>query len=663
MSRAASAAKRGAKARSVRLSFVIALLLLVTGTAASVEAWRRNQQQEEETRAEFFRIRANELNNKVRREFELPIEALRVTTALFQSVPYVREDQFRNFVAPVLTRYPTLVSVEWAELVRDADRALFEAPDLNGLAIIHRLGESVPEPAPRSPIYLPIRFSEPPTRRMLGTDLLLDPSRLAHLETAAATAEPVLTPSYLADPSDENSRLFTAYLAAYPASSSATDLHSPSTGLRGVAIGTLAIRRAMDRALREFNLGGMSIALYDTSERGHSLLFVSSKAHALQMQSDLARSIPFAFGHRDWRVDIAPEALPRPSAWDSIDLIAGLAATLLLSLGSLGIGALVYLLREADDARKLGKYTLLEPIGRGGMGVVYRARHALLRRETAVKVLKPENETDREAVARFEREVHLTTRLTHPNTIAIYDYGRTRQGEFYYVMELVRGLSLETLVRTHGPQPAGRVIHLMRQVAGALWEAHDAGLVHRDVKPENVMVTCRGPVADFVKVLDFGLGKDSKAPDPHLTQADMVVGTPLYMSPEQLRRQPLDGRADIYSLGTVAYFLLTGTDVFTGGSSFDIGMKHLEQDPEPPSRRLGVRIAPSLEQIVMRCLEKNPASRYADAGELLEALDVARSFVGWTNAEALEWWREEHPEVLSMALAGDAFERSGSWRG
>jgi hypothetical protein len=426
-----------------------------------------------------------------------------------------------------------------------------------------------------------------------------------------------------------------------------------------MVVATVRLRDLTDQILQSFNLGGMTIAIYDATEDQRSLLYTSSPEHLSQVLSTSHVENVIDFGQRRWLVEIAPKPRPPRDWYESVDLLAGLATTMLVAFLALGIGVLIYLLREADEARRLGKYTLMGVIGRGGMGVVYRARHALLRRETAVKVLKPEN-NDREALARFEREVNLTSRLTHPNTVAIYDYGRTRAGEFYYVMELIHGLSLEAVVRLHGPQPPARVLHVMRQVAGSLWEAHLAGLVHRDVKPENIMLSCRGQIADFAKVLDFGLSMDNATSDPRITQGDVVVGTPLYMSPEQLRRQPLDGRADIYSLAAVGYFLLTGTDVFSGGSAFDIGMKHLEEFPESPSQRLGYPVPWPLEQLIMRCLSKDPDERFGDAGELLRALETLALADPWSPGEAMSWWETFHPEIV---FAGRPTETGAAqWR-
>jgi hypothetical protein len=302
-------------------------------------------------------------------------------------------------------------------------------------------------------------------------------------------------------------------------------------------------------------------------------------------------------------------------------------------------------------SHQLGQYTLEEKLGAGGMGTVYRARHALLRRPTAVKLLDPDKMSD-QAIARFEREVQLSSALTHPNTIAIYDYGRTPEGLFYYAMELLEGLNLEELVKRHGPLPEGRAVYLLRQACGALAEAHGKGLVHRDVKPANIFLTSRGGLHDFVKVLDFGLVKHVGGNEVALTSAGAVTGTPLYLSPEALRQpDTIDARADVYALGAVGYYLLTGTPVFTGSNVFEICIKHEEEAPQLPSARLGRPISPTLERLLLRCLAKDRNERPADARLLLAELELCPVVGHWTSSEAAAWWSAP-PGVPSAPPSG-----------
>lgn len=286
-------------------------------------------------------------------------------------------------------------------------------------------------------------------------------------------------------------------------------------------------------------------------------------------------------------------------------------------------------------ARQLGQYTLEEKLGAGGMGTVYLARHAFLRRATAVKFLDVDKGSPH-AIARFEREVQLTAQLTHPNTIAIYDFGRTPEGIFYYAMEYLDGINLEQLVRREGCIGEARLMHIMRQVCSSLAEAHSLGLIHRDIKPANIFLTKRGGLVDFVKVLDFGLVKaiQDREGDVRLDSDNGLAGTPLYMSPEAIRQpQFVDARADVYSLGAVAYFLLTGTPVFSGDGVHKICMAHVLSTPEPPSVRSGRTVTHELELLILRCLAKNPDERPRDAASLLHEIDRCRLHEGASQAQ------------------------------
>ena len=314
----------------------------------------------------------------------------------------------------------------------------------------------------------------------------------------------------------------------------------------------------------------------------------------------------------------------------------------------------IYGLQEkAIEARQLGQYTLEQKIGEGGMGEIFRARHAMLRRPTAIKVMTGDG--SEVALRRFEKEVQLTARLTHPNTISIYDYGRTPDGRFYYAMELLEGMTLEELVARAGPQPSGRVIHILLQVCGALREAHGVGLIHRDIKPANVYLCSRGAVHDVVKVLDFGLVREFRS-DGSVTGSnlDILVGTPLYLSPEAiLSPAQLDSRADIYALGALAYVLLTGAPPFAGRTLVELCGHHLHSVPEPPSSR-GVAVATDLEEVVLACLAKEPSARPQTALELAERLRRCRDRSSWGEAEAELWWtqqpRQPQSEPVRTAL-------------
>lgn len=326
------------------------------------------------------------------------------------------------------------------------------------------------------------------------------------------------------------------------------------------------------------------------------------------------------------------------------------ALLLLFSLGMLAFAVYASRLdlkarRAALDAKQLGQYVLEEKIGAGGMGVVYRARHHMLQRPTALKLLDVE-QTNERAIARFEREVQFTSQLTHPNTIMIYDYGRTPEGVFYYVMEFLEGINLEDLVIRFGALSEGRVIHILRQLCGSLSEAHQRGLIHRDVKPANVMLTRCGGMVDFVKLLDFGLVK------PHhevrqVTQDGAVTGTPMFMSPEAIQNGELDARSDLYAVGAVAYFLMTSTNVFLGENIVELCRKQVHEAPQPPSERLERPVDPELEKLILDCLAKSPADRPESAEAILERLDRCREAHTWTPSVARQWWSRYLDDTVS----------------
>jgi eukaryotic-like serine/threonine-protein kinase len=313
--------------------------------------------------------------------------------------------------------------------------------------------------------------------------------------------------------------------------------------------------------------------------------------------------------------------------------------------------------RQVRDAQRMGQYTLLEPLGHGGMGVVYRARHAMLRRPTAVKLLTVA-ETP-QTLDRFEREVQQMAMLAHPNIVTVYDYGRTETGGLYYAMELLDGADLERVIQVDGPQPAARVVHLLLQACRALAGAHAAGLVHRDIKPGNLFLCRDWGSADAVKVLDFGLVKETQTGGLAVTADGALLGTPLYMAPETwIRPRDVDVRSDLYALGAVAYFMLTGRPVFEGTNPFEVMTHHVQSPPAPPSAFARAPVPADLEAIVLRCLAKDPDERFASA-ELLRAHleDCALAGV-WTAADARAWWSEHEAALRRPRPAPDPLDRT-----
>jgi tRNA A-37 threonylcarbamoyl transferase component Bud32 len=317
------------------------------------------------------------------------------------------------------------------------------------------------------------------------------------------------------------------------------------------------------------------------------------------------------------------------------------------------ISRVIYGLRkQVAEASELGQYILEGKIGGGGMGEVWRARHRLLIRPAAIKLIRPQSLGEKDAellMRRFEREARATAALKSPHTVQLYDFGATEDGRLYYVMELLDGVDLETLVRQYGPQPAERVIRLIRQVCSSLRDAHSNGLVHRDIKPANVVVSRVGTTFDFVKVLDFGLVKlDTAQRDGgdalKLSTDGNTSGTPAYMAPEVVMGAPdTDHRVDLYALGCVAYWLLTGKLVFEGSSAMEVMFHHARTPPPRPSSRVELPIPPLLEELVLQCLEKEPARRPASAEVVSDRLNAIPLESPWTAERAEQWWAVHRP--------------------
>ncbi len=342
-----------------------------------------------------------------------------------------------------------------------------------------------------------------------------------------------------------------------------------------------------------------------------------------------------------------------PSVAAAIDEIraaeVGFALILTGAIATYGTYTISTLRREANRARQLGRYRLKRELGTGGMGQVHLGEHQLLKRPCAIKVIRPGQICDRSALERFEREVQTTARLSHWNTIEIFDYGHTEDGTFYYVMEYMRGLSLADLVKRYGPQSPARSIHFLAQTCWALQEAHNHGLIHRDLKPANIFAAKRGGVFDVTKLFDFGLVLLRGEGDNFLSMlgpgaTTPFAGSPLYMSPEQAVGMKLDARSDIYSLGGVGYYLLTGRPPFEGESAWRVMVAHAKEPVTPPSH-WNPSIPKDLEAVIMRCLSKEPGDRYESPRAMAAALGACENSGQWNYEKAGSWWRERAEEI------------------
>jgi serine/threonine-protein kinase len=399
----------------------------------------------------------------------------------------------------------------------------------------------------------------------------------------------------------------------------------------GTLVGTLAV---------SYITLGRSAQVPSTPQRTLKLTGISQ---ALVLLSALLGPVPPGYPEVGGRVFATLD----PMLW----CIAGTALATVIS-------KVIYGLQEKVlEARQLGQYTLEAKIGEGGMGEIYRARHAMLRRPTAIKLLPGNHSEDQ--LRRFEREVQLTASLSHPNTICVFDYGRTPEGTFYYAMELLDGLNLQVLIDRYGAQPPGRVVNILMQACGALSEAHEVGLIHRDLKPANIHLCRQGGIDDFVKVLDFGLVRHvDRSHSVMQSSAQLLVGTPMYMAPESIvDPERIDTRADLYSLGVTAYHLLVGSPPFDGHSVVELCGHHLHTVPVPPSRRIEKPIPEALERIVMACLAKRPEERPRSAKQLAGELAGATGIATFSSDDARHWWENEF-ETRAMSLKPSSGQRT-----
>jgi eukaryotic-like serine/threonine-protein kinase len=368
-----------------------------------------------------------------------------------------------------------------------------------------------------------------------------------------------------------------------------------------------------------------------------------------------ATTWPFAYLINATRFGFVTESWRLVTVWPFINyMMAGLAY--LVGRATYGTAC------QAQTAQELGSYRLVSPIGEGGMGEVWKASHRMLARAAAIKLVKADANSARMtdlAVRRFRREANVIAGLQSPHTVYLYDFGTAQDGRFYYVMELLDGISLQTLVTTFGPQPAARVVFILRQICSSLDEAHEQGLIHRDLKPSNVMICKVAQQYDFVKVLDFGLAKSmTRGEMSQVTVEGVTAGTPGYMAPEVALGNPdVDGRADLYALGCLGYVLLTGTLVFPDTNPMSMALKHVQAPPDPPSQRTELPIPAELERLIMQCLEKKPENRPANARELRDRL-IAAGAGPWTERDAAGWWEHHLPYSSSLRSFAQSVSRT-----
>ena len=657
--RRAGAVARGARTSVPTRRYVAALAIAGAGAALTAGACVLAAHRSVDQQQRQFDDRAAVLAGAVARSFQTTREVVLSLPALFEASIAVEQKEFTTFVRPALRRHPSLAALEWAPLVKDEDRAAFEdavrrdgfptfeirEPDASGKMVR----------SPRRPIYLPLAYLEPAVEAVRGLEVLFEPGRRVEIQAAIDMGTMHVSHRFRLVEDPEGVQSVAVYAPGYAPSRRQTSTAERRAALLGLGIALFRLRPLIDGALAGQMGEGIALALIDPSApEDVRVLYESRPGTASSEGADLmAHREMFDFGNRRYTVLTVEPPGPVWNQW--LVLAIGLGLTVVATAAYLTLATIGGLRRKLAESVKLGQYTLEEQIGEGGMGVVYRATHAMLRRPAAIKLLmkKAASESD---LARFEREVQLTSRLAHPNTISIFDYGRTSDGIFYYVMEFLDGMDLDRLVRELGPLEPGRAIHILAQVSGALAEAHLMGLIHRDIKPANIVLTERRDEPDVVKVVDFGLVKaiDPSASQIGITGTDAITGTPLYLAPEAITApDTIDGRVDIYALGAVAYFILTGQHVFEGRTVVEVLGKHLADQPVPPSRRLGRPLPADLEALVLACLAKDRSARPASASELRAALLACRDAQSYDVAATRRWWQEHGASLRMCPGRGD----------
>lgn len=675
----------------------VALVVLLLGLAGSVATFLiLRGAAEREAQAELVG-RAQRMADALEAKVALPVQTLESLLALQHAAggdpvgrPSVLEADRRNtfhlFAESLMRRHPGLAALELADAVPDEHRAAFESHLSTAVGLTLSIREPHPDPeqgvlvpSPRRERYFPLVAMEPWSEEVIGLDVSFEPERRAAIERAIALGEPFCGPRIRLVEDDPGVYSVAVYMPEYDGGSVPTEASLRTRAVTGLAIAIFRLEPLVRQALAGLDTAGLEVQILDRSSdlapgdpRARLYPAVAPTTTDGEGRSTAERG--FSFAGRKWAVQLVATLRPAlGAAW--VALALGIVASVFLGLA---LGALVEARRfraEMREIKRLGQYEVVRLIAEGGMGRVYEARHLLLRRRTALKVITKESATE-ELLLRFEREAHATSLLTHPNTIIVFDYGRSQDGHFYYAMEYVDGPSFDALVRYDGPLPKERVRHLMMQVCEALAEAHGQGLVHRDIKPQNLMVTRLGGRHDFVKVLDFGLVKDIHArTSKQLTEEGSVSGTPGYLPPEVFEdSEPIGPSADVYAVGCVLHLLYTGREVFESPLPREVIARHIGERPRTPSERFG--LDPVFDAILMRCLDKNPRARFSSCIELLRALEALQigafpdvsAQASWQRWEAVRDARSSADEPrpglrrLGIALDRGAAERAADDR-
>ncbi|MCH7717461.1 MAG: CHASE domain-containing protein [Gemmatimonadetes bacterium] len=632
------------------------LVPLALGAALTVGIYLIIAKRQQTDKAARFEEVVSEMASALQTNFDLQFETLHAIPPFFAASDHVSRGDFSAFVRPAMRRYPSIYVFQWLPRVTAADRGGFEAllrdEGYQGSGLREIVDAENARPAANRPEYFPVLYGEPAIQIVFGLDLASHPEQGPYYLRACTSESTVATPplSLIEDPPDVLS-----VIALKAARLRGTNSDEPCDGL---AMMILRVNPVVTRAIGQERLREVSVSL--TAENSAGVLqpvFQNLPGGiapgARPRWPEAAREISVSDQVWTLRASPAPGTPLAPGGSPWFVLVVGLLLSALAGYGVAAAVAITGLRKRVDAARRMGSYQLVSKLGEGGMGVVWRAKHKLLARPAAIKVIRKEFTAGPDGaviLARFEREVQATARLSSPHTIEVYDFGVTADRTFYYVMELLDGLDLDAWIERYATMEPGRVIRLMRQVCHSLAEAHNAGLVHRDIKPANIFLCRQGLDYDVAKVLDFGLvteGVDAGG-DERLTVVGWFYGTAGYAPPETARGETdaIDGRSDIYALGCVAYLLLTGRPVFEASEPLGLLIKHRTEIPDAPSAVAPQLVPAELDEVVLRCLEKEPTDRYESALQLADALLRLEVKFPWTQRQAREWWHQNLPEPV-----------------
>lgn len=577
--------------------------------------------------------------------FNLSLEQLFAIPQLFAAADSdVTQQEYSRFVSPALRRHPSIYTTAYLPRVPLANRAEFEAKvrasgiDDFSIRSVDADGNDVP--LEEREAYFPIFLDEPLNYAVAGIDLGSHPEQGPFVERACRTEQVVCTPplSLIEDPEDVLSVIAFAPVR-YPAK-------GKDQRCDGVAMVILRVRPVVEESLGTNRLENLRLVLMDSDTNGSQLVHKNfpGDADTIGRSGWPTSEHEIKFADQTWTLTIAPAigspfAPSNPPYWI---LLTGFLLSLLAAYSLSAMIAIGGLRQQVDEAMELGRYQLGAKLGEGAMGSVYQAKHEMLARPAAIKLIRPDGVgADETWVSRFEREAQATASLQSAHTVSVFDFGKTADGTFYYVMERLDGIDLAALVHAVGPLPAARTVHILRQICRSLAEAHETGLIHRDIKPANIFICQHALEYDFAKVLDFGLvNTTSAAQSAEITQAGTLLGTPAYMAPEMIKSESVDNRADIYSLGCVAHWLLTAAPVFSQTGIRSVIANHLTEPVKSLRTRTDNHIPPQLDALILRCLAKDPADRPKTALALEAELAMCINKT-WTQAEARDCWEKQ----------------------